>query len=166
MKKLFLAIFIVTASINVFSQNEKVEAMFLYSFAKYIIWPDGIKNDDYVIGVVGNEELSKELTKFCNNRSVGSKKIVIRSFENISGNETINMLVVGESCAAKISSYASKLGRQTVIVSEKERMFNKGSEICFKKEDDKLKFEMSRNNIMDKGLYIDKRLLDYAILVD
>jgi len=166
MKKILISIIIISTSINVFSQNEKIEAMFLYSFAKYVIWPDGIRNEEYTIGVIGNEALAKELTMFCNNRAIGSKKIVVRSFDNISENDVINMLVIGESCASKISSYAGKLGRHTVIVSEKENMFSKGSEICFKREDDKLKFELSRNNIMDKGLYIDKRLLDYAILVD
>jgi hypothetical protein len=167
MKKNLFTICLLGLTINLFSQNEKAEALFLYNFGMYIIWPDGIKTDNYTIGVIGNDQLSNELNLVCNNKTISGKKIIVKNFTTDTNIEPVNILVVGDNYTSKIHDFSSRfMNNQTLIVSEKEGMYTKGSEICFKMEDNKLKFELSLSNIMGKGLYVDKRLIDYAIVVD
>ena len=61
MRRIYLIIIILFISLSGFSQNEKKKGIFIYSFTKYIRWPAGLSQGDFIIGVFGSPAMSAEL---------------------------------------------------------------------------------------------------------
>jgi len=75
MKKLLLLLtFIPVISISGFSQVNNAKAMFLYNFSRLIKWPDANSQNDFIFGVLGNQEVYNSLVTI----TTGKKVIEIR----------------------------------------------------------------------------------------
>ncbi|MCK5536535.1 MAG: YfiR family protein, partial [Bacteroidales bacterium] len=62
--KIFLFVFILLISFNVKGQEmsqDKIKAIYILNFAKYVEWPNSSSLTEITIGIVGNENIYKEL---------------------------------------------------------------------------------------------------------
>ncbi len=167
MKKFLL--FIVIFALPVFSARSQVnsvsqaQSMFIYNFSRLIQWPAGSNSGDFVIGVIGDNEVYKSLVSFVANKKVGSQPIVIRKFDDIESITRCQIIFVGE---AKISHFSDVLSRiqgfNSLVITEKRGMINSGSAIDIFMVDDKLKFTMNAENATKYNLTVSKSLEDMA----
>jgi hypothetical protein len=157
MKKIFFLILfgviIVFKGYKVQAQDAKFKALIVYNFTKLLDWPD--KSGDFVIEVVGNAELAKELADFTQTRKVaGVQNIVVNKVlpENVSNAQII---IVGLTESDKLSDIIAKAGsRNVLIVTEKKGLIKKGAGISLMKENGAWQFQFDENNIKKYGLKI------------
>lgn len=150
---------------NINAQTEelnKYKSLFTFNFVRYIGWPPAAKHGDFVIGVVKNSGVAKNLRNITTTKKFGYQNIIIKEFKKIE--EITNCQILYISSAANYSKnhalFAEKLlNKNSLIITESNGAINKGSMINFVIKDSKLKFEISANNAKRFGLDFSNSLL-------
>ncbi len=138
MKKLSILITLfISISICCNAQVPKLQSIFIYNFTKYIEWPASYTSGNFIIGVLGQSPLTKELNNLSKTKKVLNQPIVINKFKNIS----------------------------TLIITEKKGMAKQGAGINFVIVNNKQKFELNKANISKYNLKVSPNLINLAILV-
>lgn len=168
MKKVFFLMLYLgfVGLINTNAQNEKFKALFIYNFTKYIEWPTGQRQGDFIIGVLGNSPLTKELETIAGKQKVGLQNIVVKTFASVDEIISCHILFIPSGKSTQMTLILSKLSdKSTLIITDKEGLALQGSGINFVSDGDKLKYEVNRTNIEKKGLTVSNALLALGIAV-
>jgi hypothetical protein len=168
MKKIFLLLFYlaITANSQTFAQAEKFKALFMYNFTKYIEWPVSSRQGDFVIGILGNSPITKELEVISGKQKVGSQSIVVKTFASVDAIEVCHIIYLPPSKSGQISSVSEKMaGKNTLIIADKEGLALQGAAINFIMDGDKIKYEVNKSNINHYGLAVNSSLLALGISV-
>ena len=164
MKKLYLSIIFIAFSTFGYSQQEKLQAMFIYNFTKYINWPAEYQNGDFKIGILGNSPIADELKQIALKRKVGTRTIVIETYASVDEIQKCQILYISESKSSLISKAVLKLSLEpTAIISSSETGLKKGAAINFVIDDAKQKFEIKESNLKKNGLTVSDDLLKLAM---
>src|SRR5258708_33536394 len=68
---------------STFAQDRPIHeiySMMVFNFIKYVQWPDHDKTGEFVIGVVGNNEVYNTLTTWYGGKTKGDKTYLIEKF--------------------------------------------------------------------------------------
>jgi hypothetical protein len=141
----------------------QAQSMFIYNFSRLIQWPSGSAAGDFVIGVVGDNEIYNSLVSFVSNKKVGTQSIVVRKFEEPQTVSRCHIIFVGDSKISRLSDIIARLqGSNSLIITEKRGMIHSGAAIDFFVEQDKLKFVLNTENAEKYKLIVSKSLQDMA----
>ncbi len=152
--------------ISIYAQNEKFKALFMYNFTKYIEWPAIQRQGDFIIGVLGNTALTKELETIAGKQKVGTQNIVVKTFATVDEIDNCSILFIPAGKSSQISLVVSKLGSKSVlIITDKDGLARQGACINYVMDGDKLKYEVNKSNIEKKGLTVSNSLLALGIVV-
>lgn len=151
------------------SQEIKFKSLYLYNFTKYVGWPIESKTGDFVIGILGSNAIYNMVNQIATGKMVGSQKIVVKKFGKSEELTDCHILFVSYGNAGK-SSMETIMGsvgnKSTLIVAERDGAVKSGAAINFVIRNEEMKFELSKNNAMNKKLQISSNLEKLAILVD
>jgi hypothetical protein len=167
MKKflVLMAVFMITVH-GGFSQVNSVsqaQSMFIYNFSRLIQWPAGNSNGEFVIGVMGDNELYNSLVAFVANKKVGSQSITVKKFDDPQSISRCHILFIGDAKVSKFSDVILRVqGFNSLIITERKGMINSGSAIDLFMMEDKLKFVMNPENAQKYNLIVSKSLEDLA----
>jgi hypothetical protein len=155
-KSVFLILmFISTAS---FAQNAavaKYKAMFTLNFIRYIGWPDAAKEGDFIIGVVKESQILKNLQAQTVGKKFGFQNIVVKEFNSIDEVTDCQILFFSnnQNYSKNADIIAQKLGgKNSLIITEIEGGTKHGSMINFVVREGKLRLELSAANCEAFGL--------------
>ena len=80
MNKLYLLklslVLVVSVNLPVKSQDEKLKAIFVYNFTKYVNWPT--RSGNFVITVLGKSPISTEILSIASKKTVGNSPIEVK----------------------------------------------------------------------------------------
>ncbi len=150
---IMLMFILIGNQLNTNGQDAKFQALIIYNFTKLIDWPD--KSGSFVITIVGNTELAKELKDFTANRKVGGIQEI--AVEKLLVNEINNaqILYVGLTESANLTTIIEKMGsNNTLLITEKSGLTDKGAGISFIKKSGAWKFQFKESNIKNQGLKV------------
>lgn len=141
-------------------------AKYTYHFTKYVSWPANKKSGDFVVAIVGTTQTSKYLKETFAGKKVGNQNIVVKEMSASDDFSGVSIIFVAASSANQISTLQPKAASaKALLVSEKGGMAKKGADISFFIQDEKLKFELNKNSIENKGLKIATELLRLAVVI-
>lgn len=170
-KKIIFAILVVLfelTTMKTFAQERplhEVYSMMVFNFSKYVQWPDN-GNTEFVIGVIGNEEVFKTLNSWYSGKPKGNKKFVIKNFKNAAEVQDCQILYIDRSKSGEFETVNAKVkGKGTLVVTDRNGLGSKGSCINFKTVEDKLKFELNQTAIEVSNLKVSSALTSMAILI-
>ena len=95
--KIFLFVFILLISFNVKGQEmsqDKIKAIYILNFAKYVEWPNSSSLTEITIGIVGNENIYKELYSQSKNGDLNGVPFRIIYFKKVKSVTKVNVLFV------------------------------------------------------------------------
>jgi len=166
-KKTFTLLLLIFAGTNVgFSQVSNIsqaQSLYIYNFSRLIQWPAGNQTGDFVIGVIGDDELYNSLNTYVANKKVGTQPIVIKKFDNPESLTRCHIIFIGNGKVSFFEDVISRLrGSNSLIITEKKGMINLGSAIDFFQEQDKLRFVINSVNAQKYNLTVSKSLEDMA----
>jgi hypothetical protein len=126
------------------SQDYKFHSLFIYNFTKYIEWPDNKKSGDFVIGVLGKSELTENLEKMAEMKSVGEQKIQVSVVNDIAAIANCHIIFLPQNESNKLDDVL-KLANQgsVLVISERSGLGKRGSAINFFVESGKWRFELN-----------------------
>jgi hypothetical protein len=148
------------SQVNTVSQ---AQSMFIYNFSRLIQWPANSASGEFIIGVVGDNEMYNSLSAFVVNKKVGSQSIAVKRFDDPQSITRCQIVFVGDSRIGRLNEIIAKLnGSNSLLITERKGMVNSGSAIDFFMVDDKLRFTMNSDNAEKYDLIVSKSLLDMA----
>lgn len=152
---------------NVKAQVPKLQSVFIYNFTKYIDWPAEYKTGNFVIGVLGDAPITRELKKMARTKKAGTQTIEVKIFNSVGDIAKCHILFIPGAKSSFISQLTKKVGKKsTLIIGEKDGLTQKGAAINFVLKDNKQKFELSKKNAAKHKLKVSSSLEKLAIIVD
>jgi YfiR/HmsC-like len=159
---LFLALSLVPA----FAQNYKMHSVFIYSFTRYVQWPDAYNQGDFEILVLGDSPIVEELKGMAQLKKVGDRGIKVTKIKAPSEIRKCNILFLAGVKSDQIMEVMDKVNTQSILlVTEEVGLGLKGSNINFIMKDGKLAFELNQASVTKKSLKVSNELTRLAILI-
>ena len=145
---------------STYSQQSKFKAIIVYNFTKYIEWPN-ITNNEFVITVLDNKELSKELKTIAEKKKIGVNKLIIKDITQAEEISNCQIVYIPNRRLKDLPKCLAKSQNQNVlIVTEFDNGCQKGAGINMLSDGGKLSFEIKKNNITSKGLTLSSYLVE------
>ncbi|MBS1488735.1 MAG: YfiR family protein [Bacteroidetes bacterium] len=165
MKKLF-AVGLIGISVGMAwgqATNYQTVTLFVYSFTKFVQWPEEVNTGDFEIVVLGNSPVFAELKTMSEKKKVGSRAIQLSKIAGPSEFKKGHILYVSTEWLSKYSEVAGKVGDlPTLIITEHATGTNKG-DINFIHKDGKLAFEINSPNLTKHRLKASAELVRFAV---
>ncbi|MEP1032342.1 YfiR family protein [Ekhidna sp.] len=156
---LITILLISSAGTRLYSQVNKFQALYLINFTKNINW----SSDNITIGVVGNTKTLIEL------ESLVAKYPNI-SLKKIAGTESIDkcqIIFLPSAQSRNFELIQNKIGSLPIIlVSEDESLADKGAEIAFYMEGNKLKFILNKSALNSAGVNVGEKLFAIGKVIE
>lgn len=144
----------------------EVYSMMVFNFVKYVQWPSDDTSKEFVIGVVGNNEIYQTLTTWYAGKPKGNKTYVIKKFKDASELTDCQVVFIDRSKSNEFEAINNKVkGKGTLVVTDRNGLGTRGSCINFKTVDDKLKFELNQHAIEASNLKVATSLTAMAIVI-
>jgi hypothetical protein len=144
----------------------EVYSMMVFNFTRYVQWPDNDVSGQFVIGVIGNNDIYNTLNSWYAGKPRGSKTYLIKKFNSAAEITDCHVLFIDRSKSGEFDAANGKVkGKGTLVVTDKNGLGEKGSAINFKTVDNKLKFELNQKVIETSNLKVSSSLTSLAILI-
>lgn len=149
-------------------QLAKFKALYIYNFAKNIGWTDlDSQKGEFVITVVGDNEIASELEQIASSKKIGSRPVVIKKAATAAGLPKSQIIYLGESKSGQISQLvSSQSGNRVLLIAGKNGQCSQGAGISFVSKAGKLNYEISNRNIKKNDLVIAQKIIQLGIEVD
>jgi hypothetical protein len=167
MKKTLVFLFFVLSFLTSQAQNNyKLHSLFIFSFTRYVQWPDTHNQGDFEIVVLGDSPLIEELKVMAQAKKVGDRAIKVSKINSITELKKCNILFVPAAKSPQIADVIGKVSTQPIlIVTEESGLAAKGSNINFVQREGKLAFELNQTSINKQNLKVSNELSRLAILI-
>lgn len=135
---------------------------------KYVEWPEAQSKGDFVIAVIGDSPISKELQTLSTSKKLKGRNIVLKKCNTVEEALGCHLLFVPASKSSIIKSLKDQVkDKPVLVVGEREGMAKKGAGLSFVTlEDDELKFDINKKEIEQHQLKISSQLISLGILVN
>lgn len=169
MKKLLLSFFAVCCVWVAVAQEKpvhEIHSAMLYNFIKYVQWPNEGEGGEFVVGVMGDDDVFNTLKQWYDGKPKGGKKYVIKKLASPADAATCAVIYLGKSKSNQFDGIKSSItGKPVLTITNGNGLAQKGSCINFKVIDGKLKFEMNQGTFTSSNLKVSSQLSSMAILI-
>ncbi|MCE2732757.1 MAG: YfiR family protein [Cyclobacteriaceae bacterium] len=170
MRKTVLLFFAVVLASTAGLAQEKpvheIHSQMMYNFIKYVQWPNETEGGEFVVGVMGDDEVLNTLKQWYDGKPKGSKKYVIKKITSPGEAATCSVVYLGRSKSNQFEEIKNTIsGKPVLTITNGNGLAQKGSCINFKVIDGKLKFEMNQGTLTNSNLKVSGQLVSMAILI-
>jgi hypothetical protein len=167
MKRTLLIATLILASTAGFSQSHKYQSVFIFSFTRYVQWPDSYNQGDFEIMVLGDCPILDELKAMAAAKKVqGDRTIKVTKINSPAEIKKCNILYVPANKSDQIDLVLTKVNNQSIlIITEEPGLGLKGSDINFIVKDGKLAFELNQAAVSKQNLKVSIELTRLAVLI-
>lgn len=169
MRKKIIILVVLLFSFSMASKAQdvhKFQSIFIYNFSKFIQWPAGYENGEFVIGVLGESPITKHLESMASVKKVRGQKFKIKKFTSVDQITKCHILYIPSNKSAYLQKCLDGVGgNATLIITDKPGMAESGSGINFLIVDGKPKFELNKASTTKHKLKVSTELSKLAILI-
>jgi len=167
MKKVVCSILMMSVCSLALAQNYKLHPLFIYSFSRYIEWPEAYTQGNFEIVVLGESPITEELLTMAKMKKIGERPIVVTRINTLSEIKKCNVLFVPAAESKKqMKEILQKVGTQSILViTESAGMAQQGSCINFIIKEGKLAFELNQSALANQNLKATSELTRLAIII-
>lgn len=144
----------------------EIHSMFVANFMRYVQWPDEKDPGEFVIGVLGDEEVFNTLKTWNDGKPRGAKKIVVKKLASANDAASCSIVYLGKDKNKEFESIkTSTAGKSVMTITNGFNLGQKGSCFNFKEVAGKLKFEMNQQAVNTAQLKVSSQLSSMAIII-
>ncbi|MCW3077200.1 MAG: hypothetical protein JWO32_1809 [Bacteroidetes bacterium] len=135
---------------------------------KYVEWPEAQSKGDFVIGILGDSPINKELQSLVASKKLKGRNIVLKKCSTPEEAAGCHLLYVADSKSGSVKALKEQTkDKPVLIVGEREGLAKKGASLSFVTlEDDELKFDINKKEIEQHQLKIASSLVSLGILIN
>ena len=151
-------------------QEYNVKAVYLYSFGRYVTWPQMAfpkENSPFVITVFGTNPFGGALDRIAQVKKIDGRRIVIHYCESVNDYEPSQIVFVPRSTPPEDqAALIEKLGNKPVLlVGETPGFASEGGTMNFFIDNQSVRFELNVNVARAQRLSVSGKLLRLASIV-
>lgn len=167
MKRTSLLLLLTVAFTSGFSQSHKYQSVFIYSFTRYVQWPESYNQGDFEIMVLGESPILDELKAMAASKKVqGDRQIKVTRIGSTNEIRKCNILYVPAGRSDQLEGVLAKVNNQSILViTEEAGLGVRGSDINFIMKDGKLAFELNQAAVNRKNLKVSIELTRLALVI-
>jgi nitrogen regulatory protein PII len=166
MKKALFSAILILCCVLAHAQNYKQYTIFIYSFTRYIQWPEANNQGDFEILVLGDSPLLEELKTMAQHKKIGDRAIKVTKIASASEVKKCHMLFIPADRPEKLGDILSKVDTQPVLViTEQTGLGAQGSCINFITKEGKLAFELNQSALTKQNLKASIELTRLATMI-
>ncbi|ADR21261.1 hypothetical protein MATR_11100 [Marivirga tractuosa] len=144
----------------------EIHSMLMFNFIKYVEWPTETKSGNFVIAVVGDENVASTIQNFYAKRTVKGQSVKVVNVDNVSAVNNAHVLYLSSNKSREFEAAQEKFaGKSTLTITDKNGLGKKGSCINFQEINGKLRFEINQESIKGSNLKISNQLTSMGILI-
>jgi len=152
-------------------QQDKYElkAAYIERFTRFIEWTSEseILKDYFVIGVLGDKNLSNALGKIFANQKIKNKKVVVKYFSNENDIKDVHVLYVHSSFDNRLDRLIRNLRSEPILtISQSAGFCQRGIHINLFFSNGYLRFEINEKALRESGLKASHLLLRQAKIIN
>ena len=160
----FVGLFLILGVAN--AQKHMQYPLFIYSFTRYIQWPDDYTSGDFEILVLGDTPLLESLNTMAKAKKAGDRPIKVVRINDVTDIRKCNILFVPAGNAERLEEIMKKVGTLSIlIITEEPGLGERGSGVNFIEKDGKLAFEMNQTSLTKHKLKAANELTRLAIII-
>ena len=146
----------------------KAYTLFVYNFMKYVEWPEAQSKGDFVVAVLGDSPISKELMALAATKKLKGRNIVIKKCNTPEETTGCHLLYISPSKSSVVKTLKDQTkDKPVLIVGEREGLAKKGAGLSFVTlDEDELKFDINKKEIETHQLKISSSLITLGIVVN
>ncbi|GIV37192.1 MAG: hypothetical protein KatS3mg032_1571 [Cyclobacteriaceae bacterium] len=169
MKKLMFFLMMAGAAVTGQAQERpehEIHAAMLFNFIKYVQWPDEAAPGDFVVGVMGEDNVFNTLKAWYDGKPKGAKKYVVKKLTTANEAASCHVVYLGKSKSKEFENIKSSIaGKPVLTVTDGNGLGQKGSCINFRVIDGKLKWELNQATFSSSNLKVSGQLASMSILI-
>jgi hypothetical protein len=146
------------------STEANIKAVYLFNFSKYVTWP-GLMGErspaELRICVPANDSFFATLKTAVEGEDVDGKPLEAVALDGLDAAKTCQILFVGHSQTADARAWLSAV-RNSQVLTVAEGPLADGIVIAFVRDDNRIRFDISREAAARRGLNISSKLLRLA----
>ncbi|MBV1786669.1 YfiR family protein [Marinobacterium sp. D7] len=149
------------------SLADQVKAAFIFKFCSYVEWPRELfssPDSPIVIGTLERDaSMARLLKETVRDRQVGKRPVEIRILPDETDQVTgVHVLYLGGKSRQIHDQITALRGKPVLIVTDQAQGLEIGSSINFRREDERIRFDISLTSAQTNRLKISSRLLAVA----
>lgn len=146
------------------AQNYQVHSVYIYSYMKYIKWPDASDNEPFKLGIMGESEVTPWLEKLAADRKAGNRPIRLVRLDTAAQISGVDMVFIpsGSPAIARLPEIHQQVSQENIVLLTEEFTFPAGGHINFVEENNKLFFQLDRQALEAAGLRVAAELMALA----
>jgi uncharacterized protein YaiI (UPF0178 family) len=149
-----------------FAQSYKLHTLFIFSFTRYVQWPEAYNTGDFEILVLGDCPVIEDLKAMAQAKKVGDRTIKVTKINSPAEIRKCNILFIPATKSAQLPEVLAKVNTQSIlVVTEENGLASKGSDINFIIKEGKLAFELNQSAVARQNLKVSNELSRLAILI-
>jgi len=146
--------------------THEIHAAMLYNFIKYVQWPDEGSGGEFVVGVIGEDDVYNTLKQWYDGKPKGTKKYIIKRLSSPAEASLCQVVYLGKNKVREFENVKSSVtGRSILTITDGSGLGERGSCINFKVVNGKLKFELNESVVAESHLKVSNQLSSMAILI-
>ena len=166
MKRCAILFSLVLFGLNSQAQAYKQYPLFVYSFTRYIQWPDGLNQGDFEILVLGDSPVIEELNVMAQTKHVGDRPIKVTKINAVNDIRKCHILFIPSTQSDKLAEALNRVSSKPILVmTEQPGLGSLGSCVNFITKDGKLAFELNQTALTKQNLKASMELIRIAIMI-
>lgn len=166
MRTCFLLICFLLFGVNSFAQTYKQYPLFVYSFTRYIQWPEALNQGDFEILVLGDSPVTEELNIMAQAKRVGDRAIKVSKVNTVAEIKKCHILFIPSTQSDKLAEVLQRVASKPILVmTEQTGLGSLGSCVNFITKDGKLAFELNQSALTKQNLKASMELTRIAIMI-
>ncbi|MEP7164724.1 MAG: YfiR family protein [Ferruginibacter sp.] len=144
----------------------QLKAVFIYNFTRFVDWPPTAfesYNDDFVIGIIGNDPFGQALEATVEGETIGRHAIRIKRFQDVKQIDHCHILFINSNDPPEIKNIISDLNNRNILtVSDAANFARMGGIIGFFTDKNKIRMQINGDAAKNARLSISSKLLSVA----
>jgi len=147
------------------AREASVKAVFLYSYGRYVTWPEagpGKIEGNFVIGVLGDSAVTAKLQRIAKKRTIAGQPIELILVESLDEIPRCHILyVAGQADENRQQAIVAATADQPLLlVGETHGFAERGAAINFYISGNRVRFQINAETVRQRGLQLDAQLLN------
>jgi hypothetical protein len=135
------------------------KALYIYNIPNYVFWPQSVKTDKFLIGIIGDSKLNAALANYMYGKSIHQLPAIVEPYVPAAG-KFYHMVFIAESKQKDFHRIKKELKNQPVLlIVENRYLENEGAHVSIYAEGDKVKFSVNKKHIEKVGLNVSESLI-------
>jgi uncharacterized protein DUF4154 len=147
----------------------EVKAAFLYNFARYVEWPPDklpTAGEAFVVTVLGEDPFGDTLDAIVRDRTIHDRRLTVRRVARVEDVGGSQILFISRSEAEDLPRILQRLEAAPILtVGETAQFAERGGMIRFRRDGERIAFDINLASTERAGLRISSQLLKLARIV-